>query len=183
MEKYFAKIIESMGEDLTRPGLVDTPRRADHAFSFLTAGYQQDLDTLVNGAIFPCDSHGMVVVKDIEMYSLCEHHMLPFWGKCHIAYLPNKQILGLSKFARIVDMFSRRLQVQESLTEQIAKAVEEVIAPHGVCVLMEAQHMCMMMRGIEKQHSATTTISHRGVFEKDRSHVKEFFALLNRSGL
>ena len=180
MEKYFSNIIETIGEDLTRTGLQETPVRAAQAFEFMTEGYSQDLIEVVNGAIFPCESHGMVIVKDIEMYSLCEHHMLPFFGKCHIAYLPDQRILGLSKFGRIVDMFSRRLQVQEVLTEQIASAINKVIKPKGVCVIMEAQHMCMMMRGIQKQHSMTTTISHLGLFETDKGYVKEFFSLLKR---
>lgn len=180
MKEYYYKIIESVGEDLNRPGLVGTPKRASDAFEFLTGGYNQDLQEIVNGAIFPCDTHGMVVIKDIEMYSLCEHHMLPFFGKCHIAYIPDQKILGLSKFARIVDMYSRRLQVQEILTQQIAKAVNEIISPKGVCVIMEAQHLCMMMRGIEKQHSSTTTIFQIGLFDQDKGYVKEFFSLLRR---
>ena len=180
MEKYFCNIIETMGEDLTRTGLLETPARAAQAYEFLTEGYNQDLDKIVNGAIYPCESHGMVIVQDIEMYSLCEHHVLPFFGKCHIAYLPNNQILGLSKFARIVDMFSRRLQVQEVLTEQIASAVNEVINPKGVCVILEAQHLCMMMRGIQKQHSTTTTVAHLGLFETNKDYVKEFLTLLKR---
>ncbi|MBA3238783.1 MAG: GTP cyclohydrolase I FolE [Parachlamydiaceae bacterium] len=180
LEDFFYKMLNHISEDSKRAGLVGTPKRAAKAFEFLTAGYELDLETLANGAIFPCESVGMVIVKDTEMYSLCEHHMLPFFGKCHIAYLPDKYILGLSKFARIVDMFSRRLQVQENLTEQIAKAISELIKPKGVCVIMEAQHMCMMMRGIEKQHAITTTISHLGLFDTDKEYIKQFFSLLRR---
>lgn len=180
MENEYTKIIESTGEDVTRPGLKDTPKRAKEAWSFLTKGYKQDLEHLMNGAIFPSDTQGMVVVKNIEMYSLCEHHLLPFFGKCHIAYIPNKTILGLSKFARIVDMFSRRLQVQEHLTQQIAEAIEEVIKPKGVCVVMDAQHLCMMMRGVEKQDSVTTTVTQLGLFDKDKSYLHEFFTLIGK---
>lgn len=180
LENEYTKIIESTGEDVKRSGLKDTPKRAKEAWSFLTKGYKQDLQHLMNGAIFPSDTQGMVVVKNIEMYSLCEHHLLPFFGKCHIAYIPNKTILGLSKFARIVDMFSRRLQVQEHLTLQIAEAIEEVIKPKGVCVVMDAQHLCMMMRGVEKQDSVTTTVTQLGLFEQDKSYLHEFFTLIGK---
>lgn len=180
LEDYFSKILSYICENSKRPGLVGTPKRTAKVFEFLTAGYGLDLKVLCNEAIFPCDSMGMVVVKDIEMYSLCEHHMLPFFGKCHIAYLPDKYILGLSKFARIVDMYSRRLQVQENLTAQIAQAINELVKPKGVCVIVEAQHLCMMMRGIEKQHSVTTTISHLGDFDTDKENIKQFFSLLRK---
>lgn len=176
--EHYSKIIESVGEDITRPGLMGTPNRASKAFEFLTEGYDKDLTVLVNGAIFPSESTGMVLVRDIEMYSLCEHHLLPFFGKCHIAYIPDKKILGLSKFARVVDMFARRLQVQENLTQQVADAIQQVVQAKGVCVRIDARHMCMMMRGVEKQESTTTTLCCLGVFQENRNLVNDFLMLI-----
>ncbi|MGS2724462.1 GTP cyclohydrolase I FolE [Porticoccus sp. GXU_MW_L64] len=178
MKDAFAKIIESVGEDLSRPGLQDTPKRAAKAFEFLTHGYHQNLDQVINGALFPCDSKEMVIVKDIELYSLCEHHLLPFIGKCHVAYIPDGSVLGLSKVARIVDMFSRRLQIQENLTTQIATTIEDVTGALGVGVIIEAQHMCMMMRGVEKQNSLMKTSAMRGLFRDNQMTRSEFLSLL-----
>ncbi|MGH8477515.1 MAG: GTP cyclohydrolase I FolE, partial [Methylococcales bacterium] len=153
MENYFLNIIKEIGEDPEREGLKSTPRRAAEAFKFLNRGYRQNLDNVLNGAIFEADTEDMVIVKDIELYSLCEHHLLPFIGKCHVGYLPDGKVLGLSKIARIVDMYGRRLQIQEKLTKQIADAIKLAIAPKGVAVVIEAKHLCMMMRGVEKQNS------------------------------
>ncbi|WP_298633735.1 GTP cyclohydrolase I FolE [uncultured Umboniibacter sp.] len=179
MEKAFASIIEAIGEDLNRPGLQDTPKRAAKAFEFLNQGYSQDLETVINGALFPSDSREMVIVKDIELYSLCEHHLLPFIGKAHIAYLPTGKVLGLSKLARIVDMFARRLQIQESLTHQIATTIQEVTGADGVAVVVEAKHMCMMMRGVQKQNSSMKTSAMLGKF-KERSETRaEFLSLIS----
>jgi GTP cyclohydrolase I len=179
MEQNWRQIIESVGEDPSRPGLVDTPERASKAFQFLTRGYHQDLNEVVNGALFPTDSSEMVLVQDIEMYSLCEHHLLPFIGRCHVAYLPSGKVLGLSKVARIVDMFARRLQIQEQLTLQIAQSVLQVTGATGVGVIIEAEHMCMMMRGVEKQNSVTKTSTMLGTFQEDARTREEFLALLN----
>ena len=178
MKDAFAHIIKSIGEDLERPGLVDTPERAAKAFEFLTQGYRQNLDEVVNGALFPSDSSEMVIVKDIELYSLCEHHLLPFIGKCHVAYIPKGKVLGLSKVARIVDMFSRRLQIQENLATQIATTIEEVTGALGVAVIIEAKHMCMMMRGIEKQNSLMKTSAMLGAFRENQITRSEFLSLL-----
>lgn len=180
MEQHWAKIIESMGEDLERPGLLDTPKRAAKAYAFLTRGYNQSVDEVVNNALFPSDSSEMIVVEDIEMYSLCEHHMLPFIGKCHVAYIPTGQVLGLSKIARIVDVFARRLQIQESLTSQIAETIMSVTNAEGVGVIIEAQHMCMMMRGVEKQNSRMKTSSMLGSFRSEQKTREEFLSLLQR---
>lgn len=179
MEQLFHGILESIGEDPTREGLVDTPKRAAKAMEFLTQGYHQKLDDIVNGAIFASDSDEMVLIKDIELYSMCEHHMLPFVGKCHIAYLPSGKVLGLSKFARIADMFARRLQIQENLTKQIAEAVMQVTQAKGVGVIIESQHMCMMMRGVQKQNSSMTTSIMLGTFREDHRTRSEFLALIN----
>jgi GTP cyclohydrolase IA len=181
MEKHFAKIIEAIGEDLNREGLVDTPKRAAKAFRFLNNGYEKNLDEVLNGAIFEADTEDMVIVKDIELYSLCEHHLLPFIGKCHIAYLPHGKVLGLSKLARIVDMYARRLQIQEKLTKQIADAIQLSVHARGVAVVIEAKHLCMMMRGVEKQNSVMTTSVMLGVFREDFSTRTEFLNLINRS--
>jgi len=167
MEEHYAQIITAIGEDLTREGLIDTPKRAAKAFKFLNNGYEKTLDEVLNGAIFTADSEDMVIVKDIELYSLCEHHLLPFIGKCHVGYLPNGKVLGLSKIARVVDMFARRLQIQEKLTKQIADAIEEATGARGVAVVIEAKHLCMMMRGVEKQNSVMTTLAMKGIFRKD----------------
>lgn len=178
MQDHWQSIIEAIGEDPTRPGLVDTPKRAAKAFEFLTRGYHQDLDEVVNDALFPTDSNEMVLVQDIEMYSMCEHHLLPFVGRCHVAYLPKGRVLGLSKVARIVDMYARRLQIQEQLTLQIAESVQQVTDAYGVGVIIEAEHMCMMMRGVEKQNSITKTSTMLGAFREDARTRDEFLSLL-----
>jgi GTP cyclohydrolase I len=180
MEEYFAKIIEGIGENLNREGLVDTPKRAAEAFKFLNNGYDKTLDEVLNDAIFQADTEDMVIVKDIELYSLCEHHLLPFIGKCHIAYLPRGKVLGLSKLARVVDMYARRLQIQEKLTKQIADAVEKSIRARGVAVVIEAKHLCMMMRGVEKQNSVMTTSVMTGIFREELSTRAEFLNLIKR---
>lgn len=175
---HFRAVIEGLGEDPDREGLQDTPMRAAKAMQFLTHGYHQDLDELVNNAVFESTMDEMVVVQDIELYSMCEHHMLPFIGKCHIAYLPQGKVLGLSKFARIVDMYARRLQIQENLTRQIAEAIESVTGAKGVAVVIEAQHMCMMMRGVEKQNSRMKTSMMLGTFRKSQATRTEFLNLI-----
>ena len=174
LEDLFTKIIENLGEDPSREGLVKTPIRAAKAMEFLTSGYHQNVDNILNGAIFDEDYDEMVIVKEIEFYSLCEHHILPFWGKCHVGYLPRNRIVGLSKIPRIVDMFSRRLQVQERLTREIAEALETALDPRGVAVVMEGQHLCMMARGVEKQAPRMTTNVMRGAFREDSSTRAEF---------
>ena len=178
MEQAFTRIIESIGEDLSRPGLEKTPQRAAEAMQFLTRGYQQDIDEIVNDALFPSDANEMVLVKNIELYSLCEHHLLPFVGQCHVAYIPNGQVLGLSKVARIVDMYARRLQIQENLTTQIGATIERVTGAAGVAVVIEANHMCMMMRGVEKQNSQMMTSSMLGAFRDHASTRNEFLSLI-----
>ncbi|CAI8309262.1 MAG: GTP cyclohydrolase I [Porticoccaceae bacterium] len=178
MNKHFEKIIQSTGEDLSRPGLLDTPARAAKAFAYLTSGYDMDLDQVINNALFPSESDEMVMVKDIELYSLCEHHMLPFIGKCHVAYIPTGKVLGLSKVARVVDMFSRRLQIQETLAQQIASTIQQVTQAQGVGVIIEAKHMCMMMRGVEKQNSSMKTSAMLGSFRTSQATRTEFFSLL-----
>ena len=180
MEENFAQIITAIGEDLTREGLIDTPKRAAKAFKFLNNGYEKTLEEVLNGAIFSAETEDMVIVKDIELYSLCEHHLLPFIGKCHVGYLPAGKVLGLSKVARIVDMYARRLQIQEKLTKQIADAVEKVTGARGVAVVVEAKHLCMMMRGVEKQNSVMTTSVMTGIFRKDLRTRSEFLNLINR---
>lgn len=178
MEDSWAKIIEDIGEDLNRPGLADTPKRAAKAFEFLTQGYHQSVEEVVNGALFPSESDEMVLVQDIELYSLCEHHILPFIGKCHVAYIPTGKVIGLSKIARIVDVFARRLQIQETLTRQIAESILEVTEADGVGVIIEAQHMCMMMRGVEKQNSLMKTSAMLGTFRSEQKTREEFLSLL-----
>ncbi len=178
MEKEFKKIIEQIGEDPDREGLLKTPERASRAMSFLTQGYHQDLETVLNGAVFESDSDEMVIVKDIELYSMCEHHMLPFIGKCHVGYLPSGKVIGLSKVARIVDMFARRLQIQENLTRQIACAIDSVTGGQGVGVVVESKHLCMMMRGVEKQNSTMTTSVMKGQFKRDINTRNEFLSLI-----
>ena len=180
MEAHFSKIIEAIGEDLNREGLIDTPKRAAKAFKFLNNGYEKTLDEVLNGAIFTSDAEDMVIVKDIELYSLCEHHLLPFIGKCHVGYLPSGKVLGLSKIARVVDMYARRLQIQEQLTSQIADAIETAVGARGVAVVIEAKHLCMMMRGVEKQNSVMTTSAMKGIFRKDISTRTEFLNLISR---
>src|SRR5471030_652587 len=180
MHTYFKKIIETLGEDPERAGLKDTPKRAAKAMQFLTHGYHQSVEEIVNGALFESDNDEMVLVKNIELYSLCEHHLLPFIGKCHVAYLPNGKILGLSKIARIVDMYARRLQVQENLTKEIAETLHTVTGAKGVGVIIEAQHLCMMMRGVEKQNSIMTTSVMLGALRDSASTRSEFLALLHK---
>lgn len=179
MKDAYATIIEAVGEDLQRPGLVGTPERAAKAMDFLTRGYRQNVDELINGALFPTTSNEMVIVKNIELYSLCEHHLLPFIGKCHVAYLPTDVVIGLSKVARIVDMFARRLQIQEHLTQQIAETIMEKTKARGVGVIIESQHMCMMMRGVEKQNSVMTTSCMLGAFREKQTTRHEFLSLIN----
>lgn len=176
-----ADILARIGEDPSREGLLRTPERFEKAIKFLTSGYESDLDKIINGALFSVEYDEMVIVKDIEFYSLCEHHLLPFFGKIHVAYLPGKSVIGLSKIPRIVDMFARRLQVQERLTQQIAETIQQVLQPRGVGVICEAQHFCMMMRGVEKQHSGTVTSSMLGAFREDKGTREEFLCLANRT--
>jgi len=183
METHFRNIIKEMGEDLTRDGLKNTPQRAARAMQFLTQGYQQSVKEIVNGALFESDNDEMIIVKNIELYSLCEHHLLPFIGKCHVAYLPKGKIIGLSKIARIVDMFARRLQVQEKLTKQIATTVLDITEGRGVGVIIEANHLCMMMRGVEKQNSVMTTSVMLGGFRTDDRTRSEFLNLIRTSVL
>ena len=183
VEKYADLIAEQLsllGEDPGREGLIKTPERVAKAMQFLTAGYSQTAADVVGDAVFEEEHRSMVLVRDIELYSLCEHHMLPFFGKCHVAYIPNGKIVGLSKLPRIVDVFARRLQVQERLTEQIADAIAEVLAPEGVGVVIEAEHLCMMMRGVERQNSRTLTSALRGSFRDDARTRDEFLRLAHR---
>ncbi|MFM1897274.1 MAG: hypothetical protein RLZZ385_2348 [Pseudomonadota bacterium] len=179
MQDAYQRIIEQIGENPARPGLVDTPRRAASAMEFLMQGYQTNIDEVINGALFPSDSDEMVIVKNIELYSMCEHHLLPFIGKCHVAYIPRGKVIGLSKIARIVDMFARRLQIQENLTNEIATAIIDQTHGAGAAVIIEAQHMCMMMRGVEKQNSVMTTSCMLGAFRNNQSTRNEFLSLIN----
>ena len=185
-EELVREMLVRLGEDPEREGLVQTPERVRKAMQFLTRGYQEDPETILNGALFTVHYDEMVIVKDIEMFSLCEHHMLPFFGKVHIAYIPNGKVIGLSKLPRLVEVFSRRLQVQERLTTQIAETIQETIKPQGVGVIIEARHLCMMMRGVEKQHSAAVTSAMLGAFRVLDTR-SEFLALVhsgkNGSGL
>ena len=174
----FKHMLKDIGEDETRDGLLDTPKRAAAAFKFLNHGYKMNLDKVVNNALFDSEIEDMVLVRDIEFYSLCEHHMLPFNGRCHVAYIPEGKVLGLSKIARIVDMFARRLQIQERLTHQIADAITEITGCKGCAVVIEAQHMCMVMRGVQKQNSVMKTSSMVGAFRNNPSTRAEFLALL-----
>lgn len=180
MEEHYKKLIEAIGEDVNRDGLKDTPERAATAFKFLTHGYNQSVEELVNGALFDTDNDEMIIIKDIELYSLCEHHLLPFIGKCHVAYIPKGKIIGLSKIARIVDMYARRLQVQEKLTKQIAETILDITNAWGAGVIIEAKHLCMMMRGVEKQNSVMTTSVMLGSFRKDTRTRSEFLSLVGR---
>ena len=179
MDQYFRKLIETIGEDPNREGLLKTPLRAARAFEFMTQGYKKNVNEIVNGAIFTSDNDEMVIIKDIELYSLCEHHMLPFLGKAHVGYIPKGKIIGLSKIARIVDMYARRLQVQENLTREIARTLMDVTGALGVGVVIEAQHLCMMMRGVEKQNSIMKTSCLLGVFRKEDATRKEFLTLIS----
>jgi GTP cyclohydrolase I len=178
MEKSFLELLEAIGEDPQREGLLRTPTRAARAFEFLTNGYRQNLEDVVNGAIFESDASEIVLVKDIELYSMCEHHLLPFIGRAHVAYIPNGKVIGLSKVARLVDVFARRLQIQENLTIQIADALMKTLHPAGVGVVVEAKHLCMMMRGVEKQNSSMKTSCLLGSFKDDARTRSEFLALL-----
>ena len=177
----YRQLILSTGEDLQRPGLEETPMRAAKAFAHLTQGYHQSLDEVVNDALFPSSNRELVLVQNIEFYSLCEHHMLPFHGVAHVGYLPNGHVLGLSKFARIVDMFARRLQVQENLSEQVAQTIMDVTGCRGVAVVMDAAHMCMMMRGVGKQESTTRTVSFIGDFKTNKEERREFLSAVPES--
>ena len=172
------KVITLVGEDPNREGLRKTPERFEKALKFLTSGYHQNLDTVLNGATFSVHYDEMVVVKDIEFFSLCEHHLLPFFGKAHVAYLPSKKVIGLSKIARLVNMFARRLQIQERMTSQIAEAIQEKISPEGVGVIIEARHLCMQMRGVEKQHGQAVTSAMLGSFRHDKQTRQEFLSLV-----
>jgi GTP cyclohydrolase I len=178
LTEHYAGIIQGVGEDLDREGLLKTPERAAKAMEYLCRGYHQSVDEVVNNAIFETDNDDMVIVKDIELYSLCEHHMLPFIGKAHVAYLPKGRVIGLSKIARIVDMFARRLQIQEQLTVQIADAVEQAIDPAGVAVTIEAEHLCMKMRGVEKQNSVMKTSVMLGSFRESQATRMEYLQLI-----
>lgn len=178
LEQHYTAILGQLGEDVTREGLQDTPKRAAKAMQYLCKGYQQTLEEVTNGALFSSDNSEMVLVKNIELYSLCEHHMLPFIGKAHVAYTPTGKVLGLSKVARIVDMFARRLQIQENMTKQIADAIMQVTNAAGVAVVIEAQHMCMMMRGCEKQNSVMTTSVMLGGFRDSYNTRQEFLQLI-----
>ncbi len=178
MEACYKKLIKSIGENVNRPGLKETPQRAAKAFEYLTGGYHQDVRKVINNALFQSDNDEMIIVKDIELYSLCEHHLLPFFGKCHVGYLPDGKIIGLSKVARVVDIFSRRLQVQENLTRQIAETLMEQIGAKGIGVVIEARHLCMMMRGVEKQNSIMKTSCMLGLFRKESSTRAEFLSLI-----
>jgi GTP cyclohydrolase I len=177
------KILSALGEDPKREGLLRTPERGEKALRFLTSGYEANIEEIVNGAIFHEKCDEMVLVKDIEFFSLCEHHMLPFHGKAHVAYMPNHKIIGLSKIPRIVDMFARRLQVQERLTLQIAQCIQDVLQPRGVGVILEARHFCMMMRGVEKQHSGTVTSAMLGLMRSRKDTRDEFLSLVRHSSL
>jgi GTP cyclohydrolase I len=176
-EDIYREILRRFDEDPTRDGLIRTPERVEKAMTFLTKGYQQDPTSILRGALFDVDYDEMVIVKDIEMFSLCEHHMLPFFGKVHVAYIPNGKVIGLSKIPRLVEVFARRLQVQERMTRQIADAIQEAINPQGVGVVIEARHLCMMMRGVEKQNSSTVTSAMLGVFQKQNTR-SEFLSLV-----
>ncbi|MBI9021131.1 MAG: GTP cyclohydrolase I FolE [Verrucomicrobia bacterium] len=182
MENLFYNLLKKIGEDPEREGLKDTPKRVEESYQFLTQGYHQNIDEVLNGAFFDAEDSHMVIVKDIELYSLCEHHMLPFIGKCHIGYIPNKKVVGVSKLARVVDMYSRRLQIQERLTEQIAHAIMEKVGAQGVGVVIEAQHLCMMMRGVEKQNSKMITSSMHGIFRSQMATRSEFLQLIGTTG-
>ena len=177
MEDLIRRLLTELGEDPSREGLVRTPQRVERALRFLTSGYTANVDAILNGALFTVDYSEMVIVKDIDFYSLCEHHMLPFFGKVHVAYIPNGRIVGLSKLARVVEIFARRLQVQERMTDQIADAIMDVLKPTGVGVVIEAAHFCMMMRGVEKQNSRAVTSALRGIFRDDSKTRDEFLRL------
>ena len=178
LRELVERALSILGEDPKRNGLLKTPERVEKALQFMTQGYQQNLDQILNQALFPIDYDEMVIVKDIDFFSLCEHHLLPFFGRCHVGYLPNKRVAGLSKIPRVVDMFSRRLQVQERLTVEIAEALQAKLKPHGVGVVMEARHLCMMMRGVEKQNTVAVTSSMLGAFRNQLQTREEFLRLI-----
>ena len=178
MQDLVRQLLQALGEDPAREGLLSTPRRVAQSLEFLTSGYRADLDAIVNDALFTVPHNEMVIVRDIDFYSLCEHHLLPFFGKCHVAYIPDGRVIGLSKIPRIVDVFARRLQVQERLTSQIADTISQRVTPLGVAVVMEATHLCMAMRGVEKQNSVTTTSAMVGVFHHDARTRHEFLELI-----
>jgi GTP cyclohydrolase I len=179
-EELVREMLVRLGENPQREGLVRTPERVQKAFEFLTRGYSEDPDTLLKNALFTVNYDEMVIVKDVEMFSLCEHHMLPFFGKVHVAYIPNGKVIGLSKIPRLIELFSRRLQIQERLTTQIAETIQKVIQPQGVGVVIEARHLCMMMRGVEKQHSAAVTSSMLGCFREEQETRTEFLSLIRQ---
>jgi GTP cyclohydrolase IA len=181
-QDLYREILSRVGEDPTRDGLIRTPERMEKAMAFLTRGYKMDITEVLHEALFDVDYDEMVIVKDVEFFSMCEHHLLPFFGKAHVAYVPNGKVIGLSKIPRLVDVFARRLQVQERLTRQIGDAITEAINPQGVAVILEAQHLCMMMRGVEKQHSLTVTSSMLGVFKSQLQTRNEFLSLVRRNG-
>jgi GTP cyclohydrolase I len=181
MTKLVSELLESLGEFPGRNGLLKTPERVAKALQFMTQGYHQDIERLLNGALFPIEYDEMVIVKDIDFFSLCEHHLLPFFGKCHVGYLPNKKVVGLSKIPRVVDAFARRLQVQERLTVQIAETLKRKLDAHGVAVVMEARHLCMMMRGVEKQNTLAVTSSMLGAFRTQEQTRNEFLKLIRRN--
>jgi GTP cyclohydrolase I len=180
-QEMYREILKRIGEDPNRDGLLATPARVEKSMAYLTKGYDEDSTQILRGALFDVDYDEMVIVKDVEMFSLCEHHLLPFFGKVHVAYIPKGKVIGLSKIPRLVEVFARRLQVQERLTRQIADAIQDAIAPHGVGVVIEARHLCMMMRGIEKQHSSTVTSAMVGCF-REKETRSEFLSLVKRSG-
>ena len=182
-QELYRELLTRIGEDPERDGLKDTPKRMEKSMAYLTRGYTMDVNAVLHNALFDVDYDEMVIVKDVEFFSMCEHHLLPFFGKAHVAYVPQGKVIGLSKIPRLVDVFARRLQVQERLTTQIAEAITEAIHPQGVAVILEAQHLCMMMRGVEKQHSATVTSSMLGVFKTQLQTRNEFLSLVRRGGL
>jgi GTP cyclohydrolase IA len=183
MQEIIRQLLAELGEDPSREGLLDTPKRVEKALAFLTSGYAADVDATLNNALFSVDYNEMVIVRDIDFYSLCEHHLLPFIGKCHVAYIPQGRVLGLSKIPLLVDIFARRLQIQERLTNQIAETLREKVDPLGVAVVMEATHLCMAMRGVEKQNSVATTSAMLGVFREDARTRMEFLELIRRPEL
>jgi GTP cyclohydrolase I len=183
MQEIIRQLLAELGEDPSREGLLDTPKRVEKALAFLTSGYAADVNATLNNALFSVDYNEMVIVRDIDFYSLCEHHLLPFFGKCHVAYIPQGRVLGLSKIPRLVDIFARRLQIQERLTNQIAETLREKVDPLGVAVVMEATHLCMAMRGVEKQNSVATTSAMLGVFREDARTRMEFLELIKRPDL
>jgi len=181
MEQSIKNILEHLGENSNREGLLDTPKRVRKAWEFMCSGYNQNAKEIINSALFTSSNDEMVVVKDIEFYSMCEHHMLPIIGKAHVAYIPNGKVIGLSKIPRVIDVFARRLQIQEQLTEQIADAINEAIQPKGVAVVLDARHMCMEMRGVEKICSTTVTSALRGIFKKEKKTKDEFLSIISNS--